>query len=95
MPPILINLDWYFLVVPLVFAGGFVLGIMFRWRKARGEHAFYGEEVSGSRIGGNDHQLTVAQCQKRADTPTAPIVPPVLARAFELRTPTTRPRLTT
>lgn len=95
MISILINVDWLLLIVPTVFIGGCVTGWRWTGRKhGRGEHSYYEPEVSVSRVGGNDPQLTVAQCQKRAEPPSAPTTPLVLARRLALRTPTGRPRLT-
>lgn len=88
--------EWLSIAIPVAgvavlvgLAAGFVLGILWRWRHTRGEHAFYGSEVSVSRVGQNDPRLTVAQCQERARRKRKPTAPQTLARRFALRTSTT------
>lgn len=95
MIQILINIDWLFAIIPVALAAGFVLGLLWTGRQhGRGEHSFYGDEVSAFRVGQNAPRLTVAQCQERARRKRKPAVPLVLARSFGKRTPTTRLRLT-
>jgi hypothetical protein len=87
--------EWLLIMIPVALTIGFAGGRRWTWRNARGEHAFYGDELSAKRVGRNDPQLTVAECQQRAHRKRQSLGHgahrPI---AGGLRTPTPPPRLT-
>jgi hypothetical protein len=68
--------EWLCIVIPVALTAGFAGGRRWTWRNARGAHAFYGHELSATRVGGNNPQLTVSECRTRAKEKPRQATPP-------------------